>query len=33
MEVTGELHAPAALPPGIGRPQSQSGHGIEEQKS
>jgi hypothetical protein len=41
MEVSGELHAPAALPPGkehlldrrLGRPQSRSEHGGEEEHS
>jgi hypothetical protein len=37
MEMSGELHAPAAVPPGkwplyrgLGEPQSRSGHGGEE---
>jgi len=43
MEVSGQLHAPAALPPGkrpwypldrrLGGPQIQSGHGGEEKNS
>jgi hypothetical protein len=43
MEVSGQLHAPAALPPGkdtrypldrrLGGPQSQSGRGGEEKNS
>jgi hypothetical protein len=42
MEESGQLHAPAALPPGkehlvlykrLGGPQSRYGHGIEEKNS
>jgi hypothetical protein len=43
MEVSGQLHAPAALPPGkeplvpidrrLGGPESRSGHGGEEKNS
>jgi hypothetical protein len=37
MEVSGQLHAPAALPPGkgsrLGGPQSRSGRGGEEKNS
>jgi hypothetical protein len=45
MELSGQLHAPAALPPGkepplqyplyrkLGGPQSWSGHGVEEKNS
>jgi len=39
MEVSGQLHAPAVLPPGkeldrrLAEPQNWSGHGVEEKNS